>query len=140
MIPKTFIWPLRVYAEDTDTFGFVYHANYLKYAERCRTELLYALGFNLSEMMEKEGFMFVVKQVKIIHHKTAKYGDVIHIHAGLNSMAGARCDIHQRFFVGDDLVAVSDIEVICVNKNGQPIRWPLIMRERLKDYEIKKAA
>ncbi|MEJ1461927.1 MAG: YbgC/FadM family acyl-CoA thioesterase, partial [Candidatus Sedimenticola sp. (ex Thyasira tokunagai)] len=58
-----FIWPVRVYYEDTDSGGVVYYANYLKFMERARTEWLRQLGFEQDELLEKEGILFAVRRV-----------------------------------------------------------------------------
>ncbi|MEJ1469461.1 MAG: YbgC/FadM family acyl-CoA thioesterase, partial [Candidatus Sedimenticola sp. (ex Thyasira tokunagai)] len=70
-----FIWPVRVYYEDTDSGGVVYYANYLKFMERARTEWLRQLGFEQDELLEKEGILFAVRRVAVDYLRPARFND-----------------------------------------------------------------
>lgn len=76
---NTFVWPVRVYYEDTDLGGIVYHANYLKFMERGRTEWLRALGFDQSRLKLELGMIFVVRSVQIEYEKPAQFDDKLEI-------------------------------------------------------------
>jgi len=73
--PAGFVWPLRVYWEDTDAGGVVFYANYLKYFERARTEWLRARGFEQQALRESEGGMFIVIEANIKYHRPARLDD-----------------------------------------------------------------
>lgn len=76
---STFIWPVRVYYEDTDLGGIVYHANYLKFMERGRTEWLRALGFDQSRLKLELGMIFVVRSMQIEYERPAQFDDKLEI-------------------------------------------------------------
>ena len=76
---KTFSFPIRIYYEDTDAGGIVYYANYLRYAERARTEYLRHLGINQQEMLKSQGMGFVVRDCHISYKSPAKLDDALNI-------------------------------------------------------------
>ena len=80
-----FVWPVRVYWEDTDAGGIVYYANYLKFMERARTEWLRAIGVDQVRLKEEHGLMFVVVDVEAHYRKPARYGDLLQV-----TLQGAR--------------------------------------------------
>lgn len=85
----------RVYYEDTDVGGIVYHANYLKFAERARTEWLREVGLEQSHLMEKEGIAFVVHRLEIIFHAPAKLDDILMIETSLHELKKASMGMRQ---------------------------------------------
>ncbi len=70
-----FVWPVRVYYEDTDAGGVVYYANYLKFLERARTEWLRSLGFEQDRLREQEGIIFAVRSIQVEFHKPARFNE-----------------------------------------------------------------
>jgi len=76
-----FLWPVRVYYEDTDSGGVVYYANYLKFMERARTELLRSLGFEQDELMRNDGVIFAVRSVAVEYHRPARFNDLLQVSA-----------------------------------------------------------
>jgi acyl-CoA thioester hydrolase len=80
---REFIWPVRVYYEDTDSGGVVYYANYLKFMERARTEFLRSLGFEQDRLIEEEGVIFVVRRVELDLHAPARFNDALQVSVGL---------------------------------------------------------
>ena len=74
-----FVWPVRVYWEDTDAGGIVYYANYMKFMERARTEWLRALGVDQVRLKEEHGLIFVVVDVEAHYRKPARYGDQLQV-------------------------------------------------------------
>ena len=112
----------RIYYEDTDAAGIVYYANYLKFAERARTEWLRSLGFNQSNLMEQNGFGFVVKHVEADFIAPAKLDDVIEIETILKSLNKASIDMIQLIKKEDkDLVSIR-VTLACLNKQGKATR------------------
>jgi acyl-CoA thioester hydrolase len=80
---KEFIWPIRVYYEDTDSGGVVYYANYLKFMERARTEWLRTLGFEQDQLAEQEGIIFAVRRAEIDFVSPARFNDALEVRVGL---------------------------------------------------------
>ena len=76
-----FIWPVRVYYEDTDSGGVVYYANYLKYMERARTEFLRHLGYEQDALIENENTIFAVRSVSLDYHKPARFNEQLEVSA-----------------------------------------------------------
>lgn len=92
---NTFVWPVRVYYEDTDLGGIVYHANYLKFMERGRTEWLRALGFDQSRLKQELGMIFVVRSVQIEYEKPALFDDKLEIVTRVAAHRRASLVFHQ---------------------------------------------
>lgn len=76
---REFIWPVRVYYEDTDAGGVVYHSNYLNYMERARTEMLRQIGYEQTDLIEQQQLIFAVKHVDIDFRKPARFNDRINV-------------------------------------------------------------
>ncbi len=114
----------RVYFEDTDAGGIVYHANYLHFAERARTEFLRAEGFSHSEMIEDTGNVFAVRNLSIEYHLPAKLDDLLIIDTRMASISGARMEMIQDIKRGDELLSSVYVGIVCVNKNGRATRMP----------------
>ena len=72
-----FSWPIRIYYEDTDSGGVVYHSNYLKFLERCRTEFLRHLGYEQDRLIKDNNILFVVRSIKLDLHKPARFNDLL---------------------------------------------------------------
>lgn len=118
----------RVYYEDTDAGGVVYHANYLGYGERARTEWLRELGFNQSEL----DFFFVVRKATVDYLHPAKLDDEIIIETSLQKLGGASINMKHELFVTD--IKIADIEIILVTvskESMRPVKVPHLIREKL---------
>jgi len=76
---KTFTWPVRIYYEDTDAGGVVYYANYLKFFERARTEMLRAEGFEQDQLLQNEGVLFVVRSVQVDYLTPARFNEQLQV-------------------------------------------------------------
>jgi acyl-CoA thioester hydrolase len=125
------IQPVRVYYEDTDFSGIVYHANYLRFMERGRTNYLRLIGADhrkLFEETEKEapGFAFVVRSMTLDFYKPAVMDDILHIVTEPSEVKGASVTLHQRVMRGDDLLVEAHVRVAFVsNGRAKPIPKPL---------------
>ncbi len=134
---KPFSITTRIYVEDTDYGGIVYYANYLKYMERARTELIISLGYTLTEFAEK-GFHFVVHKAQITYSQPAKLNDLLEItatvsHIGNSSMTFSQLARNQN---NQDLIyAEAEFNLVCVNNKGRPIRIPDFLREKITTGE-----
>src|SRR5262245_48728254 len=91
---------IRVYFEDTDAAGIVYYANYLKFAERARTDWLRDLGISHADMMTKDGLVLVVRRCEIEYLKPAKLDDMLTVETEVEKLAGASVDLVQRVLRG----------------------------------------
>lgn len=114
----------RVYYEDTDAGGVVYYANYLKFAERARTELLRSHKINQSKLAEDEKILFVVKRAEIDLKKPARLDDIIDIYTEVNDLTGASVTMRQLIKNNDTILAEAIITIVCVNDNMKPTRIP----------------
>ena len=114
----------RVYYEDTDAGGVVYHSNYLNFAERARTEFLRKLGVNQSEAKEKDGILFVVKSLNIEYKKPALLDDVLTIKTQITETSKVRMEMEQDIFRDDVLIAKVVVNIVCVNEAMKPTKIP----------------
>lgn len=93
-----FVWPVRVYWEDTDAGGIVYYANYMKFMERARTEWLRALGIDQVRLKEEHGLMFVVVDVEAHYRKPARYGDQLQVTCKVRETTRASLTLDQEVY------------------------------------------
>ncbi len=121
------IFVLRVYFEDTDLSGMVYHANYLRFLERARTDMLRLAGIDLRAAWERGEGTYVVRTAKLQYRAPARLDDVLTITSRLVRLRAASADIHQRVSQGTTLVAEAEIEAAFVSPRGairrQPAGW-----------------
>ncbi|MFY9289342.1 MAG: tol-pal system-associated acyl-CoA thioesterase [Methylorubrum rhodinum] len=123
--------PLRVYYEDTDFSGFVYHASYLRFMERGRTELLRGLAGDQSEMhAEGAGIVFVVRKMNLDYLKPARMDDLIDVVTWSSELRGASMHLAQEVRRGDETLVRAEVVVACV-RDGRAIRLPEGLRAAL---------
>ena len=130
-----FKWPVRVYYEDTDAAGLVYHGNYLKYMERARTEWLRAMGWTQDQLRNGEGVLFVVTQASMRFLKPARFDDLLEVRAVLRGAGGASLNFAQsvRNAAGEPLCE-ADVEVACLDAaTMKPRRLPDAIRKEVDD-------
>ncbi|HEX2151624.1 MAG TPA: tol-pal system-associated acyl-CoA thioesterase [Stellaceae bacterium] len=127
----THTMPLRVYYEDTDAGGIVYHANFLKFAERARTEMMRALGFEHSGIEAETGIVFTVRQVSADFRLPARLDDLLSIETRIVEIGGARLLLDQRVCRDGAVLAALDIVVACLGRGGRPRRIPPALRTAL---------
>ncbi len=116
------IFPLSVYWEDTDAGGIVYYANYLKFTERARTDMLRGLGINQQAMMQLEGANFVVRACEIEYLKPAKMEDELEIVTSVTDLRGASLRMAQNIYRDTDLLVETKVRVACLDRDGKPQR------------------
>lgn len=114
---------VKIYYEDTDAGGVVYYANYLKYLERARTELLAERGIDVAEYHNK-GFLFAVVNVDVQYKKPAVLGDVIDVTTAVTDVTNVTISIGHRIFRGSTLLVEATVRLACINKDGNPRRLP----------------
>lgn len=114
---KPFSWPVRVYYEDTDAGGVVFYANYLKYMERARTELLRAKGFEQDELMINEGIIFAVRSLQIDYRKPASFNQLLQVSAEIKLLKKASLEFFQQITHDNNLLVSSDVRIACLDVN-----------------------
>lgn len=95
---KEFFWPVRVYYEDTDSGGVVYYANYLKFMERARTELLRSIGFQQDQLQQEMGILFAVASANIQYKKPARFNDELNVVTSITALGRASIRFKQSIY------------------------------------------
>lgn len=127
--PHTF--PVRVYYEDTDFSGNVYHAAYLHFLERGRTEFLRDMGVHHSELA-KDGIAFAVRSMQIEFEAAAHIDDELEVATRVDGLSGARMHLDQRISRGGNPIASAKVVVVAIKTSGGAARLPKGIRERLE--------
>lgn len=127
---KEFTWQVRVYYEDTDSAGLVYHSNYLKFMERARTEWLRRRGQSQSQLQETEGVIFVVRRSNIRFFKPARMDELLAVRARITGGGGASLTFAQSISnEAGDLLCEAEIDIACLDaRTFRPRRIPASMR------------
>lgn len=132
---EPFLWPVRVYYEDTDAGGLVYYANYLKYMERARTEWLRGVGFEQTDLAHCHGVIFVVRSAAIEYLVPARFNDELQVTVELIKVGAGQIDLVQRVSRGDTLLVQAAVKLACVARatmRATRIPQPLATRIRMK--------
>ena len=137
-------YPVRVFYEDTDAGGIVYHANYLRYMERARTEMLRLVGLRHTELMERDGVSFAVRRMGIEFVAPAKLDDTLEVVTRIVDMGGASLAVAQSVRRADQKdgpegreLARADLTLALINRAGRPARLPASLREILNTLHPK---
>ena len=120
-------FPIRVYYEDTDMGGVVYHANYLRYIERARSDWVRNLG-NDQNAMREAGVVWVVRRVEAEYLASAKFDDELVVETELVAITGVRLTMAQVIRRGSDTIFRASVTAVCVGSNGRPVRLPAEIR------------
>jgi len=123
----------KVYYEDTDSGGVVYYANYLKFIERARTNLIQELGFSLKSLSEKYDCHFIVKNIHCNYIQSAKLEDELIIQTKFTEIKKASFKLAQNIFKDDKLIFESKVLMVNINSSGKPIKIPDSLRSVLND-------
>ncbi|MGE4326585.1 MAG: tol-pal system-associated acyl-CoA thioesterase [Pseudodonghicola sp.] len=124
-------YPVRVYYEDTDMGGIVYHANYLRYIERARSDWVRQLG-NDQNAMREAGIVWVVRKIEAEYLATAKFEDELTVETHLRELSGARLTMDQVVKRGDQPIFTASVMAVCMNAAGKPVRLPAEIRALLQ--------
>ena len=131
---NTHFFKVRVFYEDTDFTGIVYHANYLKFAERGRTNFLRLLDINHSELINSEDpKFFVVYKMESKFLGTSSIDDILEVRSVFRGIKGVRLKIDQDIFKNDKKVFSTKIEFALLNKNSRPIKFPNNIKSKIKN-------
>jgi|SRR5210317_339742 acyl-CoA thioester hydrolase len=114
----------NVYYEDTDASGRVYHANYLKFLERSRTDLIYQTNYTHEELLKKFDLIFVVKECSISFKKPAFFEDLIKVTSEIDQLSRVKIKFNQKIYKESDLLVQASVLVIPVNSSGKISKLP----------------
>ena len=120
----THLFPLRVYFEDTDVAGIIYYANYLKYMERARSDMLRAVGIDQRAVLEAGEGVYVVAEAHIKYRGSGRLDDELVVLSEVRQVRAASCLIHQRVMRERDVLADATITAAFVDRQGRPKRQP----------------
>ena len=123
---------LTVYFEDTDTAGVVYYANYLKFMERARSDMIRAVGVDQGEALRADGSAYYVAEVAIKYRKPARLGDDLVVLSTVEAVRAASVDIHQRVMRGQEILTDARVTAAFLDRDGRPQRQPKDWVERFK--------
>tara|TARA_R110002072_G_scaffold146178_1_gene293034 strand:+ start:132 stop:578 length:447 start_codon:yes stop_codon:yes gene_type:complete len=128
-------FPLRVYYEDTDVGGVVYYANYLKFMERARSEMLRVLGIDQKEMLDynkPEDVSFVVRRAELDFNQSAEFDDHLMVTSEIIKLGGASLVIKQDIMRNDETLVSGNIKIAVIGRDGNPKRLPVGLRKKLE--------
>ncbi|MGD8999217.1 MAG: tol-pal system-associated acyl-CoA thioesterase [Granulosicoccaceae bacterium] len=129
-----FLWPIRVYYEDTDSGGVVYYANYLKFMERARTELLRATGFEQDVLRDERQLLFVVRHVELDLHQPARFNEQLVVRTAIAKVHGASISFVQSIVREGEaqLLCEATVQVVCINATDwKPARLPADIKQSI---------
>jgi acyl-CoA thioester hydrolase len=120
----THLFPLRVYFEDTDVAGIVYYANYLRFIERARSDLLRLVGVDQRNALEGGEGVYAVAEISVKYRAPAKLGDDLVVVTEIEAVRAASVLIHQRVMRADQLLADARVTAAFLTPDGRPRRQP----------------
>lgn len=130
--PDTFVFPVRVYYEDTDAGGVVFYANYLKYMERARTELLRSFGFDQHLLAVEDDALFAVVKVTVNYRRPARLDDALEVSARVTHLGRSSMVFEQSIRRGDgELLCDGEVRVACLTAAFKPRSIPESIRKSL---------
>ncbi len=136
---KKFQWPVRVYYEDTDAGGVVYYANYLRFFERARTEMLRSSGFEQDQLENQYQIVFAVRSIEVDYLLPARFNQSLLVNVEINQFRGVSIIFKQRITHPDvdenQVLCRANVRVVCVDSQTfQPRPIPQLIREELQQY------
>ena len=123
---------IRVYYEDTDAAGIVYHASYLRFAERGRTEMLRAAGIEHAKILAETGIAFAVTSMTINFKAPAKLDDLLSVRTRISGIRGASLQMEQEIYREDRLLTTIALSLACLDRRGKAARLPEAIRTLFK--------
>jgi acyl-CoA thioester hydrolase len=124
--------PVRVYYQDTDAGGVVFHAQYLAFMERARSELLNEAGIDLARFVERHGVLVMVHDLRVKYHQPARLNELVSVSAEVVKMGRASFVFHQRVERGAELLVEADVTIALVDRRRmRPARMPAELEQAL---------
>jgi len=142
-MPKQHIINFRVYYEDTDAGSVVYYANYFKFAERARTEMLRSMGIDHNSLAEEKNILFIVSSVHADFIKPAKLDDLLEIETSIVKLGGVRLEMQQNIGIRkengefENFVRMN-VKIACITPNLRPARMPATLKSVLQEFLVEK--
>lgn len=133
------LYPVRVFFEDTDLSGIAYHANYLKWCERARSDLLRVLGIDQGDAMRAGEGYYAVSEAAIKWRRPAKLDDVLRVETTCTQLRAASAHMEQRVFRDTELLCEIDIVAAFLASDGRPKRQPVAWREAFERFATKES-
>ena len=139
---NSFVWPVRVYYEDTDAGGIVYHAQYLCFLERCRTEWLRSLGVEQDQLRQQYNALFAIRHIDIAYLSPAKFNDELEVTSAVSQLGRVSFDFEQHIYRRDAELGKkvelcrATVNVVCLKADSfKPCAIPeIITSEILRDH------
>ena len=128
---KQFKHKVKIYYEDTDAGGVVYYANYLKYLERARSEVIYSLGLTNTNLQKDHDSLIIVKSCNIEYKKPARFEDELEIISSILSKTKTSFTMLQTIKKKEEIISEATVQLVTVNKEGKPIKIPEILNNLL---------
>ena len=131
---KVHILPIRIYYEDTDLSGVVYHANYLRFMERGRSEYFYALGVKVAGLDDPEPTAWALRKVELEYIRPARVGDLVEVHTKAITLTGVRMTAEQTITCRGNVLTRGFVEACIMTLAGKPRRIPAEIRDKLQPF------
>ena len=130
-----FQYTLKIYYEDTDAGGVVYYANYLKFIERARTEMINELGFTLTTLLKDYDRLFLVKKIECDYIESCKLEDTLNVQSNILVLKNASFELEQNLLKQNKIIFRSKIVMVCVNSQGAPSKIPNELHSLMKNKD-----
>lgn len=124
----------RVYYEDTDAGGIVYHANYLQFCERARTEMMRDLGYENRKLHEDAGILIIVRALNASYSRPAYLDDLLTVASTIRSMKNSSFVMQQDVLRDAQLIFSMEITLVCIDLGGKPVKLPGTLRQALMQF------
>ena len=130
---KTFSLPIRIYFEDTDSGGVVYHSNYLKFMERARTEWLRSIGIDQRHLKQDNQIMFVVHRIDIQYKFPARFNDDLIVKSELKNIGSSKIEFRQMIYRNDEMLIDANVDIACIDSEKfKPVRIPPTIKQTME--------
>ena len=130
-----FQYTFKIYYEDTDSGGVVYYANYLKFIERARTEMINELGFTLTTLLKDYDRLFLVKKIECEYIESCKLEDTLNVQSNILVLKNASFELEQNLLKQNKIIFRSKIVMVCVNSQGAPSKIPNELHSLMKNKD-----
>ncbi|MEY5021343.1 MAG: acyl-CoA thioesterase [Pseudomonadota bacterium] len=130
---KTFSFPVRIYFEDTDSGGVVYHSNYLKFMERARTEWLRSVGIDQHHLKYHAHIMFVVHRIDIQYKLPARFNDDLLVKSELLEIGSSKIEFRQMIYRDEEMLIDANVDIACIDSEKfKPVRIPSTVKQTME--------
>ena len=130
-----FQYTFKIFYEDTDAGGVVYYANYLKFIERARTQMINKLGFTLTKLLKDYNRLFLVKKINCDYIESCKLEDTLNVQSKILVLKNASFELEQNLLKQNKIIFRSKILMVCVNSQGAPSKIPNELHSLMKNKD-----